>query len=253
MNEVTIQQQSALLAVSNETTALMSMIERVCLDPNADIAKLEKMLDMQERVLNRNAEQAFSADFAAMQSELPRIARNGTIEIKKDGRLIQSTPFAKLEDINDGVRPTLQKYGFGVSFAIDQAASLITVTAKLLHRLGHSEKTSISLPIDTSGSKNNVQGNGSTVSYGKRYSLCALLNISTGDDTDGNLPPQKQESIYITEDDVFEILEKLTDKKIPKEEFLLAAGLSAINLIHKDRLKLALGWIASQENKNVNS
>jgi len=205
MNEVTIQQQSALPAASNETTALMSMIERVCLDPNADITKLEKMLDMQERVLNRNAEQAFAADFAAMQSELPRIARNGTIEIKKDGRLIQSTPFAKLEDINDGVRPTLQKYGFGVSFTIDQASALITVTAKLLHRLGHSEKTSISLPIDTSGSKNNVQGNGSTVSYGKRYSLCALLNISTGDDTDGNLPPKnnqptEQKKTSITDD-----------------------------------------------------
>jgi len=183
-----VKQSANLPAVSAETTALLSMIERVCLDPNADIDKLSKMLDMQERVLNRNAEQAFAADFAAMQCELPRIARNGKIEIKKDGRVIQSTAFAKLEDINDGVRPTLQKHGFGVSFTIDQAGGLITVTAKLLHRLGHSEKTSISLPIDTSGSKNNVQGNGSTVSYGKRYAICALLNISTGDDVDGHEP-----------------------------------------------------------------
>lgn len=175
-------------AVSAENTALIAMIERVCLDASADISKLEKMLDMQERILNRNAEQAFAADFAAMQSELPRIAKNGTIEIKdkQTGRVTQSTPFAKLEDINDGVRPTLQKYGFGVSFSIEQGNQLLTVTAKLLHRLGHSEKTSISLPIDNTGSKNAVQGSGSTVSYGKRYSMCALLNISTGDDIDGN-------------------------------------------------------------------
>jgi len=186
MSELIVQQQA--IQTGGETTALMSMIERVCLDREADITKLEKMLDMQERILNRNAEQAFAADFAAMQCELPRIARNGKIEIKKDGRTIQSTAFAKLEDINDGIRPTLQKYGFGVSFTIDQAGGLITVTAKLLHRLGHSEKTAISLPIDTSGSKNNVQGNGSTVSYGKRYAICALLNISTGDDVDGNEP-----------------------------------------------------------------
>jgi hypothetical protein len=190
MTEVTIDYRKQLPSVSGESQALISMIERVCLDPNADISKLEKMLDMQERILNRNAEQAFAADFAAMQSELPRIARNGTIEIKsKDtGKVIQSTPFAKLEDINDGVRPALQKYGFGVSFSIAQAIGLVTVTAKLLHRLGHSESTSISLPIDTTGSKNAVQGNGSTVSYGKRYAICALLNISTGDDADGNLP-----------------------------------------------------------------
>lgn len=188
-----IVQAGNLPAVSNETNALLSMIERVCLDKDADINKLEKMLDMQERILNRNAEQAFAADFAAMQSDLPRIARNGKIEIKdkNTGRITQSTPFAKLEDINDAIRPVLQAYGFGVSFSIAQSAALITVTAKLLHRLGHSESTSISLPIDNTGSKNAVQGNGSTVSYGKRYAMCALLNISTGDDTDGNLPPDE--------------------------------------------------------------
>lgn len=194
MSNITkVEKQEQLPAVSAENTALLSMIERVCTDPNADISKLEKMLDMQERILNRNAEQAFAADFAAMQCELPRIARNGKIEIKKDGRLIQSTAFAKLEDINDGIRPTLQKYGFGVSFSVDQGQGGITVTAKLLHRLGHSEKTSITLPIDSSGSKNNVQGNGSTISYGKRYSICALLNISTGDDVDGHVPQQEIE------------------------------------------------------------
>ena len=48
------------------------------------------------------------------------------------------------------------------------------------------------LPLDTSGSKNGVQAVGSTVSYGKRYAICALLNISTGDDTDGNIPHVNQ-------------------------------------------------------------
>jgi len=256
MNEVQVVNQAAMPAVSAETNALLSMIERVCLDPTADIDKLSKMLDMQERVLNRNAEQAFAADFAAMQSELPRIARNGKIEIKKDGRLIQSTAFAKLEDINDGVRPTLQKYGFGVSFTIDQAGGLITVTAKLLHRLGHSEKTSISLPIDTSGSKNNVQGNGSTVSYGKRYAICALLNISTGDDVDGHLPPAANEPEaaqveYLTEDDVFEVIELLAKNGITKEKFLSAAGVQSIQMIHKTRFEICKKWIAKEVATNA--
>lgn len=209
MTEVkVIPQQNQIATVSGESQALMNMIERVCLDPSADINKLEKMLDMQERILNRNAEQAFAADFAAMQSELPRIARNGTIEIKsKDtGKVIQSTAFAKLEDINDGVRPTLQKYGFGVSFSITQAVGLVTVTAKLLHRLGHSESTSISLPIDTTGSKNAVQGNGSTVSYGKRYAICALLNISTGDDADGNQSEIKDTPKTVGEEEIKNLL-----------------------------------------------
>lgn len=189
MSELIVQNQQM---VSSETQAVLNMIERVVLNPDADMDKLEKMLDMQERILKRNGEQAFASDFAAMQSELPRIARNGKIEIKdrNTGKITQSTPFAKLEDINDGVRPVLQKYGFGVTFSIDQTQSGITVTARLLHRLGHSERTSLTLPIDVSGSKNNVQGNGSTISYGKRYTLSAILNISTGDDIDGNAPPE---------------------------------------------------------------
>lgn len=192
-----IEHQSAPPAVSNETSAVLAMIERVACNPEVDMDKFERMIDMQERILKRNAEQAFSADFAAMQSELPRIARNGCIEIKdrNSGRVTQSTPFAKLEDINDGLRPVLQKYGFGVSFSIEQNQSGITVTAKLLHKLGHSERTSLTLPIDTTGSKNAVQGSGSTVSYGKRYTMSAILNISTGDDMDGNLPPPEEPEI----------------------------------------------------------
>jgi len=44
----------------------------------------------------------------------------------------------------------------------------------------------MALPIDSSGAKNNVQGWGSSVSYGKRYTCFALLNISArGEDDDG--------------------------------------------------------------------
>lgn len=182
MNEVTIQTQSALQAVSHETQAIMQMIERVVLNPEADMDKLDKMLDMQERILNRNAKQAFTADLAAMQSELPLVGKAGEGHNK--------AKYAKLEDINEAIRPTLQKYGFAVTFRVKQTDKLLTVIAILSHRLGHSEDTDLMLPLDASGSKNAVQAVGSTISYGKRYALCALLNISTGDDTDGNLPPQ---------------------------------------------------------------
>ncbi len=251
-NEVMVSDKPVNLpAVSAETTALLSMIERVCLDPNADIDKLSKMLDMQERVLNRNAEQAIAADFAAMQSELPRIARNGTIEIKKDGKLIQSTPFAKLEDINDGVRPTLQKYGFGVSFSIAQAGGLVTVTAKLLHRLGHSEITAISLPIDSTGSKNAVQGNGSTVSYGKRYAMCALLNISTGDDTDGNLQKQDDDHAFVSSSQVVALINAIAMAGLTQEQFCKnkTVNIESVEMLPAQRFDGAIAFLKARATK----
>ena len=182
---------SSEITTTSQENALMAVIERVAMSEGADISKLEKMLDMQERVLNRNACQSYSADMAVMQSEMPRVYKLA------EGH---NSKYARLEDINDAIRPTLQKFGFCVTFRIEQPSEKsVSITAVCSHKLGHSEKASLSLPLDTSGSKSPVQAIGSTVSYGKRYTLCALLNISTGDDMDGkdlgrnqSLPPPKQ-------------------------------------------------------------
>lgn len=205
-NELVIEQRSNVPAVSTEMQAVMSMIERVVLNPDADMAKLEKMLDLQERILNRNASQAFTADLAAMQAELPLVGKAGEGHNK--------AKYAKLEDINEAIRPTLQKYGFAVTFRTKQTEKNLTVVAILSHKQGHSESTDLILPLDTSGSKNAVQAIGSTVSYGKRYALCALLNISTGDDTDGNLP---KESPKLNADQVRRVREKFAEKSAAAE------------------------------------
>lgn len=173
MNEIT--------TIQNEGAAVLQVIERLVLTPDVSIEKIEKMLDLQERILNRNAHQAFTADLAAMQIELPLIAKNGKGH--------NSAKYALLEDINQAIRPALQKYGFAVTFRIAQRDKEVSITAVLSHKLGHSDETVITLPLDLSGSKNATQAVGSTVSYGKRYAIGALLNISTGDDNDAATPP----------------------------------------------------------------
>lgn len=160
----------------DQSAAVIAMIERVAVDPNADIAKLEKMIELQERILDRNAKGAFASAMAAMQSEMPEVAERGKAH---------NTKYATFEDINAAVRPVLEKYGFAVTFRIKQTDVSIKVTAVLSHREGHSEETDIVLPSDASGSKNAVQAVGSSVSYGKRYTMSALLNIATrGEDDD---------------------------------------------------------------------
>ena len=172
-----------------ESAAIMSVIERVAMSPDADISKLEKMLEMQERVLDRNAKQAFTSDLSEMQQHLPRIIEHGKGH--------NQAKYALLEDINDKIRPVLHQYGFAITFRVKHENNLVWITTVLSHRMGHSEETSIPLALDTSGSKNAVQAVGSSISYGKRYGICAMLNISTGDDVDGGEPeapaaPQKQ-------------------------------------------------------------
>lgn len=179
--DIAHRQESAVAptAVPNDTTAIIQVIERAAMNPDVDIDKMERLLQMQERVMERQASMDFSAAMAAMQTEMPSIAERGTAHNNKS--------YATLEDIVDTVRPVMQKYGFAVSFRVKTLERGIEITGVLMHKGGHREETTMLLPADTSGNKNAVQAFGSSTSYGKRYVLCALLNITTrGEDDDGN-------------------------------------------------------------------
>jgi hypothetical protein len=166
---------------------MVSMIERVAMDPNSDLAKLERMLELKERHDAQNAKAAFSSAFARASAEFPTIPLNGKGHNNK--------PYATLEDITKLTRPVLSKHGLALTFSID-VGDQVVVTAKLMHEQGHSESTSMALPRDTSGSKNAVQAVGSTQKYGQRYTAQAILGLSLGmDDEDDGAGATGRETI----------------------------------------------------------
>jgi hypothetical protein len=219
MENVPMKVEAPLPNMQPENDAMMIMIERVAANPNADIEKMQKLLDMRTQEFARVAKQQFYADFAAMQAELPQIGEKTKAHNSK---------YASFEDINRAVQPILTKYGFAISFRIKQEQNQIVVTAVLSHKGSHTETTDISLPYDTGGSKNSVQAVGSSTSYGKRYAMCAILNIVTcGEDDDGKgsdslASPVQQKAIQV-------MVDKLTP--LQKEAFTNACG--SVNEIKK--------------------
>lgn len=195
-NAVAVQEAPQAPAVASEAGALISMIERAARDPSVDIDKMERLFLLQERMGAQRAKAAYLAALAAMQPELPVIDKRGEISRKaKDESGVKQaakpTKYAKWEDVVEVITPIISKHGFSLSFRIEQDAR-VKVTAVLGHRDGHSEATSMSLGIDDSGAKNNLQGWGSSVSYGKRYTAFALLNIvARGEDDDGKAAGDK--------------------------------------------------------------
>jgi hypothetical protein len=190
-----------------EPDALLVMIERAARDPAVDIDKMERLFQMQERRQAQIARMDYDAAFAAMQPELPEIDKRGKIIIREKGteKVIQSTPYALWEDTNRLIKPILAKHGFGLSFRIGQTDARLTTTAVLSHSSGHREETSFAAPIDSTGSKNNVQGWGSSFSYGKRYTGTAILNITTkGEDDDGKAAGDKAPGV--TTDDLRKLI-----------------------------------------------
>lgn len=181
MNAIATQAQAGEIA--EYSGGLLEVIARAARDPNVDIDKMERLIAMRERVEDRAARSAYFAALAEMQPNLPVITERGGIKDRSGN--VQST-YALWEDVNEAIRPVLAAYGFALSFKTRRTENEITVTGVLSHREGHSEETELSLPSDTSGSKNAVQAVGSSTSYGKRYTAFALLNItSQGEDDDG--------------------------------------------------------------------
>lgn len=161
------------------------MIARAAADPSVDVSKMSAIMDMQERIMAKQAEIAFNQAMGRLQPRLPRITKQGRIEFGQGDRK-QSTPFARYEDIMRAIGPLLSEEGFSISYGTEPGEKVLIVSARLSHSMGHSTTASMPLPHDTSGSKNAIQAMGSTVSYGKRYLLCAMLNIvCVGEDDDG--------------------------------------------------------------------
>jgi hypothetical protein len=169
-------------AAMEETRAVLEMISRAASDATIDIEKMDRLLAMQERMLAKQARTEFTAAFAAMQPELPSIKERGAIRNKANE--VQST-YALWEDINEVIKPVLQRHGFALAFRSTYPNGGVCVTGVLRHVGGHEETTEVILPFDLSGSKNATQAVGSSLSYGKRYAATQLLNLTShGEDDD---------------------------------------------------------------------
>lgn len=176
-------QPMAMTTSPAQPMAVLTMLDRVLQNPEFDVDRLERLWGMQKEIMAKQAETAYIAAHSQMQGEIPSVPKRG--QIKNNAGNVQST-YALWEDVNELIKPVMQRHGFAISFRTKQDGPKITVIGILSHRDGHSETTSIELAPDTSGSKNSVQAVGSAVSYGKRYTAGALLNLTShGEDDDG--------------------------------------------------------------------
>lgn len=208
MNAIAKAEEGQIVTIAADP--MVSMIERVAMDPNASIEKLERMLDMRDRLQAESAKGAFAAAFAAASAEFPSIPLNGKGDKNK--------PYALLKDIIAGTRPILSRHGLALSFGVESHPDRVIVTAELMHVAGHSKTTSIELPKDQTGSKNAVQAVGSSQTYGQRYTAQAILGLSLGDDTEDDGKAAGGNS-SITADEYFNLRQLLDEAEADEAKF----------------------------------
>ena len=179
MSNNVIVQDNAPQSTAIATTSPMQLIE-LAIEKNADMERLEKLMDLQDRWEAKGAKKAFFMAMSNFQRDCPDI---------KKLKNAHNCKYAPLGDIINQVRILLADCGLSYRFEQKHENKLISVKCIVSHIDGHSESTMMMAPADESGKKSTIQAIASAVTYLSRYTFTSAFGITTADeDIDGRVP-----------------------------------------------------------------
>lgn len=112
------------------------------------------------------------ADFLKVQQNLPSIAKEGTGNYGK---------YMLLDELLPKARKVLNENNFVVIQSPSIAEGQPALTTTLLHTSGETISDTMLLILD----KNTAQGQGSAITYARRYALASMLGLVADEDDDG--------------------------------------------------------------------
>ena len=159
------------------------------INKGADIAVIERVIALGERLRDQQAKQAFDQAMAEFQGECPTIKKTKDGGKTKTGQVAYK--YAPLEVIVEQTRELIRKHGFSYAIKIEIIIEGIKAICIVKHKLGHSEESSMQVPLGGGTaimSAPQVVAANST--FAKRYAFCNAFGIMTGDDdTDASQTP----------------------------------------------------------------
>lgn len=241
-------------AVRQDSGVVLTIIEKMAAMENIDIEKMEKFLEMKERIddraredEDRAAKRDFFADLAMAQRDVPVVVKN-----RKN--TFNNTTFADLAAIEAAAMPVIRDHGFSVSAKSVPGAEqgMQRVLFRVAHRNGWVDEYSDDFPLDNQGtggkaSKTNIQAKGSTVTYARRYMLCAYFNIAIAD-TDG-APQQPAAPQELTAAQAKELYTLIEETGTDEAQFLKAAKAASVEAISPARFDGLRTRLLQKKNK----
>jgi len=215
-------------AVNLPTVTPMGMIERA-VERGADVAMIEKLMELEERHRANLGRRAFDQAIAQAKALIPAIQKNRTVDFTTSkGRT--SYRHEDLAEIARTIDPILSGLGLSYRYRTSQERDTVTVTCILSHREGYNEETTLCSAVDGSGNKNHIQAVGSAVTYLQRYTLKAALGLAASEDDDGH----KAEAAKAINADQFQVLVGLMEQAGADEakmlQFLKADDIHELSL-----------------------
>lgn len=179
MNQIVEMSAQPVAPLENKAAATPADIVLYAMQKGADIAQIEKFMDLQMKWEADQARKAFVADMAEFKKSPPEIIKDKQVALSGT-----SYTHATLGNVTEAIVAALARCGFSHRWDTEQNGANIVVTCILTHKLGHSERTSLSAGKDDSDKKNSIQQMASTITYLQRYTLLAATGVATKDQGD---------------------------------------------------------------------
>jgi hypothetical protein len=166
------------------------MLLQMAMSQNADLDRMQRLMEMQFQWEAKQAEKAYVQAMADFKKE--------AIFISKDKENKQyGSRYTSIGNLVNTVTPILGKYGLSGEWDLDQGGADIRVGYTITHALGHKGVTKwMTVQKDTSGAKNPLQQVKSSITYAKitTFELATGLASTEGNvDDDGNGSGEKPE------------------------------------------------------------
>ena len=194
----------------SDSTAIMQVIERAAADPNTDVVKMKCLLDMHERILERNAKQAYTEAMVAAQAEMRPVSLDAENPQTR-------SKYASYVALDQALRPVYSRRGFSLSFdqGKDAPEDHVEVLCYVDHIQGHTRTHRVMMPADGKGVKGGdvmtrTHAVGAANTYGMRYLLKFIFNVAVGeyDDIDAAI-----EGIWEIESQIKDLVERMVSDK----------------------------------------
>lgn len=170
--------------VSSSPITPMQMLS-MAVEQGADLDKLSKLMDLQERWEANEARKAFVVALNAFKADPPTITKNKHVFYKNKTGGTTDYNHASLDHASEEIGKALSIHGISHRWNVEQLdGGAIRVTCVLTHEKGHCESVPMQSGADQSGGKNSIQAIGSTVTYLQRYTLLAATGMAVKDQDD---------------------------------------------------------------------
>ena len=232
-----LKEQSNVATITTPANLLQIAVEQ-----NADIDKLEKLMNLQDRWKANQDRQEFFEAFTLFQSKVPALKKS------KQGH---NSKYAPLSDIAEQIKSTMFECGLSYRFEQKQYENgTIEITCIVSHVSGHCERNTMTSVADTSGSKNGIQAIGSTVSYLQRYTLIGALGIATADeDMDGRLAMAGGN--FISDTELAELEGLLSSAAANRDKFMAHFKIKELRDLPSSRYTQATAMLRSKASKGA--